>query len=154
MIAGVDVGNVGSDRGQLPPMVDQIEQRYHQPPVAMLVDGGFVTLDDIETVSDRVTVYAPVPKPRDPTRDPFTPLPADRAAVATWRQRMGTPEAQTLYKERAATAECVNAQARNRGFIRLWVRGVTKVRAIALWYALAHNLMRARALHAAAPAVA
>ena len=47
-----------------------------------------------------------------------------------------------IYKERAATAECVNAQARNRGLQRLPVRGLGKVRCVAKLYALAHNLMR------------
>jgi hypothetical protein len=28
---------------------------------------------------------------------------------------MGTDEAKAIYKNRAATAECVNAQSRNRG---------------------------------------
>ena len=54
--------------------------------------------------------------------------------------RMATAASQEIYKERAATAECVNAQARNRGLVRLLVRGVEKVRAIALWYAIAHNV--------------
>ena len=154
VIVGVDVSNRGSDRGQLAPMVEQLTQRHQQPPGAMLVDGGFATLQDIETVSPRTTVYAPVPRPRDPVRDPWAPLPGDSPAVAAWRQRMGTPEAQTLYKERAATAECVNAQTRNRGLLRLLVRGLTKVRAIALWHALAHNLSRTFALRAPAAAAA
>jgi transposase len=154
VIVGVDVSNRGSDRGQLAPMVEQVTQRHQQSPGAMLVDGGFVTVQDIDTVSARTTVYAPVPQPRDPARDPWAPLPGDRPAVAAWRQRMGTPEAQTLYKERAATAECVNAQTRNRGLLRLLVRGLTKVRAIALWHALAHNLSRTFALQAAAAAAA
>jgi transposase len=153
VIVGVDVNNVGSDRGQLPPMIDQLATRHEQLPGAMLVDGGFVTLEAIDTVSARTTVYAPVPKPRDPTRDPYASLPGDSPAVAAWRLRMGTPEAQLLYKERAATAECVNAQTRNRGLRQLLVRGLTKVRTIALWYAIAHNLMRTLALHATAPAV-
>jgi hypothetical protein len=34
--------------------------------------------------------------------------------------------------------------------IRVLVRGVAKVKAIALWYALAHNLLRAAHLRAAA----
>jgi transposase len=152
VIAGVAVGNLGSDRGELPPMVAQLEHRYHQPPAAMLVDGGFVTLDAVTAVSDRTTLYAPVPQPRDPTRDPFAPLPTDAPAVAGWRQRMGTPAAHRLYTARAATAECVNAQARNRGFLRVWVRGLPKVRAIALWYAVAHNLMRALARFSVVPA--
>jgi len=149
VIVGVDVSNQGADYGQLEPMVDQLEHRHHQSPGAMLVDGGFLRLDDLDTLQDRTTVYAPVPRPRDPTRDPHGPVPGDSAAVAAWRQRMGTTEAQALYKERAATAECVNAQARNRGLVRLLVRGLAKVRAIALWHALAHNVMRTLALRAA-----
>jgi Transposase DDE domain len=69
--------------------------------------------------------------------------------VAAWRQRMATPEAQAIYKDRAATAECVNALARNRGLRQLLVRGVAKVKAIALWYAVAHNLLRTVSLRAA-----
>jgi len=84
-----------------------------------------------------------VQQPKNPARNPHAPLPRDLPAVAAWRERMGTPEAQAIYKERAAAAECVNAQARNRGLRQLGVRGLAKVRVIALWYALAHNLMRA-----------
>ena len=46
----------------------------------------------------------------------------------------------------AATAECVNALARNRGLRQFVVRGVRKARAVVLWFALAHNLMRAAGL--------
>jgi transposase len=148
VIVGVDASNAGTDHGQLAPMVEQITTRHAEAPGATLVDGGFVTKEDIEAVSDRTTVYAPVPKPKDPTRDPHVPLPTDTPALAAWRERMGTPEAQAIYKERAATAECVNAQARNRGLRQLGLRGLAKVRVIALWYALAHNLMRAVALGA------
>ena len=148
VIVGVDASNAGTDHGQLAPMVDQIEARHQQPPAATLADGGFATKEDITAVSDRTTVYAPVQKPKDPTRDPHVPLPTDTPAVAAWRERMGTPEAKAIYKDRAATAECVNAQARNRGLRQLGVRGLAKVRVIALWYALAHNLMRAFALGA------
>jgi transposase len=115
VIVGVDATNAGTDHGQLAPMVDQLAARHAVAPEATLVDGGFATKEDIEAVSDRTTVYAPVQKPKDPTRAPHVPLPTDTPAVAAWRARMGTPEAQAIYKERAATAECVNAQARNRG---------------------------------------
>ena len=67
---------------------------------------------------------------------------------------MGTPEARRIYRERAATAECVNALARNRGLRHIPVRGLEKARAILLWFVLAHNLMRAVALRAAATATA
>ena len=48
----------------------------------------------------------------------------------------------------------MNALARNRGLRQLLVRGVAKVKAIALWYAIAHNLLRAVSLRAALAAPA
>jgi len=155
IITGVDVVTTGGDQGQLAPMVDQHEERYEQVPEAMLVDGGFVKKEAIERVSPPeggTVIYAPVMKPKDPKRDPHAPCEDDSPAVAEWRVRMGTPEAKEIYKERAATAECVNAIARNRNLQQFRVRGRTKVRTVALWYALVHNVMRAVALRAAAAA--
>lgn len=155
VIVGVDVINSGSDQGQMAPMVEQLQERHGDAPKEMLVDGGFAKKEDIERVSDPAigaTVYAPVQKSKDANRDPHTPRADDSPAVAEWRQRMATPEAKEIYKERAATAECVNAIARNRGLQRLLVRGLAKVKAIALWFALAHNLLRTVALRAVAAA--
>lgn len=151
IIVGVDVITAGSDQGQLPPMLEQIHERFAQYPGAALVDGGFVKHADLDTVSapDKdCTVYAPVPKPKDETQDRYAPRPTDSAAVAAWRQRMATTDAQAIYKERAATAECVNALARNRGLRHVLVRGVVKVKAFVLWYAVAHNVARALSLRA------
>lgn len=53
---------------------------------------------------------------------------------------MASEAAKEIYKQRAATVGCVNAQARNRGLTRFLVRGIDKVRAVALWHALAHNM--------------
>jgi len=153
IIVGVDASNCGSDLGQLAPMVEQLQDRYGRAPAELLVDGGFVKHDDIIAVARPevgCTVYAPVPAPRDPARDPYQPCPGDPEAIAQWRQRMGTEAAKTIYKERAATSECVNGIARNRGLQRLVVRGLAKVRAVFLWFALAHNLMRGVALRQAA----
>src|SRR5512135_3297632 len=116
-------------------------------------DALSVRNDQIETVSAPevgCTVYAPVPQPKDPKVDRYAPKPGDSAAVSAWRQRMGTDQAKEIYKERAATAECVNALARGRGRMCVLVRGVIKVKAIALWYVLAHNLLCAARLRAAA----
>jgi hypothetical protein len=152
-ITGTAVETTGSDMGQLEPMVDQVEERSGKVPPEWLVDGGFAQHEQIAAVSAPevgCTVYAPVPKPKDPKVDRHAPKPGDSAAVAAWRQRMGTDQAKAIYKERAATAECVNALARGRGLVCVLVRGVAKVKAIALWYALAHNLLRAARLRAAA----
>jgi transposase len=151
VITGVEVTNSGGDQGQLAPMIEQHQERYEEKPKEALVDGGFVKKADIDQVSPPqggTTVYAPVMESKDPSRDPHTPRDDDSPAVAEWRQRMSTDEAKAIYRQRAATAECVNALARNRGLQRFLVRGLQKVKAVALWYALAHNMMRAAALRA------
>lgn len=155
IVVGVDVSNSGSDQGQLVPMLEQLEERYEVIPQESLVDGGFAGLQDIEKASEMGTeVYAPVAKPKDKTRDPHVPLSTDSPAIAKWRQRMGRPEAKEIYKQRASTVECVNALARNRGLQRLLVRGLEKARAVFLWFAIAHNLMRTLSLGAGCAASA
>src|SRR5512135_1758098 len=131
------------------PMVDPVKDRTGVVPPEWLVDGGFAQHDPVDAVSapERgCTAYAPVPKPKDPKVDRVAAKPGERAAVAAWRQRMATDQAKVIDKDRAATAECINALARGRGLIRVLVRGLAKVKAVALWYALAHNLLRAAQL--------
>ena len=152
VIVGMDVVNAGSDMAQLAPMVEQVEQRLGHSPEQWLVDGGFPAHEQIDAVADKTDVYAPVPEPRatkdeqgngaQPQQDKHQPKPDDSEAVAQWRQRMASDEAKEIYKQRAATAECVNAQARNRGLLRMPVRGLTKVRSVVGLFVLAHNLMR------------
>lgn len=150
IITGVDVVNSGGDQGKLAPMVEQHEQRYDRTPDEMLVDGGFAKKDDITQVSPphgSTVVYAPVPASKKADVDPHTPRRGDSPAVVEWRERMATDEAKQIYKERASTAECVNAIARTRGGLSQFrVRGRPKVLAVILWHVLAHNLMRVVAL--------
>ena len=146
VIVGTEVVTVGSDLGQLVPMVEQVSERCGSAPDEWLVDGGYPAHEQLDAVSEHTTVYAPVPKPKDPASDPHAAKASDSEPVAAWRERMGTDEAKTIYKDRAATAECVNAQARNRGLTQLRVRGLAKVKNVVLLFALAHNLMRMAAL--------
>ena len=142
VITGVDVVNIGSDKAQMIPMVEQVKKRTGRLPKVWLIDGGFVKLEAIETMDqDGVTVYAPVPEPKDKTRHRYTPLDTDSTAIAQWRQRMGTEAGQSIYKQRKLV-ELPNAQARSRhGVQQVRVRGRRKVRCVALWVAITHNLL-------------
>jgi transposase len=142
VIVGVEVATAGSDMAQLEPMVNQVTERCGRSPEEWLVDGGFPAHNHLGAVANQTTVYAPVPKPKDPASDPHAAKPNDSEAVAEWRQRMGTDEAKHIYQDRAATAECVNALVRTRGLNQFRVRGTTKVRCVLLFHALAHNLLR------------
>src|SRR3954468_14186213 len=138
-IAGVSVDTVGSDMGKMAPMNEALAADYGQRPGQHLADGGFAKLADIADLA-HAGVYVPVPTPRNAERDRYAPLPGDPPEVAAWRERMNTDDAKAIYKERAQTAECANAQARNRGLKQFLVRGLEAVTATALWYALAHNM--------------
>jgi transposase len=147
VIVGVAVTNAGADVGHLGPMLEQLHRRYGETPAELLVDGGYIGHTDFEYVAGPAlgcTLYAPVPAPRGASHRRREPR--ESPVLTAWRARMATPEAQTIYKQRAATAECVNAQARQRGLRHVMVRGLRKVYAVALWYALAHNMVRAVAL--------
>lgn len=76
-------------------------------------------------------------------RDPHVPREGDSAAVGAWRKRMATDEAKTIYKQRAATAETVNADAKqHRGLDSLPLRGREKVLGSAYLFALTYNILR------------
>lgn len=147
IIVGVDVSNSGTDYGKMPPMIDKIEENFGLRPKEMLVDGGYAGVEDIELASAKGTkVYAPVNKRRSSTIDLHAPRKGDSEAIAEWRARMGTVAAKEIYKERAATAECVNALARRRGLSQILVRGIEQALGVTLLAAIAHNVFRAISL--------
>lgn len=159
VVVGVDVINVGSDGGQMDPMVERIEQQQQCVPNEHYTDGGFSTMDDIEKVSRRgVTLFTPVKETKrqqDEGKDPYAPRPGDSPEVGQWRQRMGTDEAKTKYRNRSK-CEWTNAMCRNRNLQQFKVRGLQKVRTVVLWFVLIHNMLRTVALRAqrALPAAA
>jgi transposase len=151
LIIGVEVPIQGNDSGLMGPMRQQIEQDYGHSPQQYLIDGGFVHLQDIEEAEKQHTqVYAPVPAVRREGHNPYAPRPSDSPEIAAWRQRMATGAAKTIYKERAAVAEWINAIQHNRGLVAFRVRGREKVKAVVLWFALLHNLLRGLLLRRAA----
>ncbi len=148
-IVGIGVIKNGSDGGQLLPAIQQIERRYGTTPPEVLADGGFASRGDIEQLSAQpqpCTVYSPPPELKTSKGETIEPKAGESAAVLAWRARMATEAAKQLYKERAATVECVNAHVRNKGLQQFPVRGVVKVLAVALLHAVTHNMTRIMSL--------
>lgn len=145
VIVGVAISTRGSDQGEALPMAEQVAERTGQYPAEYLVDGGYVKRDDITTLERRgASVYAPLRPPRTLTsgREAATPRADDSAEVIAWRTRMETEAAKTIYKQRGATAECLNAHVRRYGVLQFGVRGVDKVLSVMLLVAITHNLLR------------
>ena len=145
-IVGVEVSNEGSDSAGLSePMRQQVEQRSGRAVEQHLLDGGYLRLADIEHGQQQgVELFVP-PKPaRQPCRRgrELEPKPGDSEAVLAWKRRMASAEGKEIYRQRAATSETVNADLRSyRGLTPLTVRGLAKIKCVALWCALAYNVM-------------
>lgn len=143
-IVGVSVTNAGVDTDQLAPMRQQVQDRSGQAVAEHLADGGYLTMADVEQARAGLTLYVP-PKPaRNPETfgDEYQPRPGDGEATKQWRARMGSQAAKAIYQQRAATSETINADLKtHRGLVQLTVRGLAKATCVALWCALAYNLM-------------
>ena len=145
-IVGVEVSSEGSDStGLSEPMRAQVEPRSGGKVEQHLLDGGYLRIADIEQAHEQgVELWVP-PKPaRQPRRRgrELEPKPGDSEAVLAWKRRMASAEGKEIYRQRAATSETVNADLRSyRGLTQLTVRGLAKAKCVALWCALAYNVM-------------
>jgi transposase len=158
IIVSVEMTDRRNDSGLAMPMVDDMVRRYGKAPENLLVDTHYATNDDIAALAAHpagsVTVFAPLPTERDDVK-PAT-LAGRRSkrarepeSVKEWRSRMGTQAGQDTYRLRKLI-ERLNAHLKNHGFGFMPVRGLIKAKAIALWHALANNLMAAHRLQAQA----
>src|SRR5713226_605018 len=145
-IVGLEVSYEGSDSvGLSEPMRAQVEQRSGSKVDQHLLDGGYLRMADIEQAHEQgVKLFVP-PKPaRNLHRRgrELEPKPGDSEAILAWKGRMASAEGKEMYRQRAATSETVNADLRSyRGLTQLTVRGLSKIKCVALWCALAYNVM-------------
>jgi DDE family transposase len=145
IVVAVDVGNNGSDRGLMRPMLERLRALRGRFPGRHLVDGGFCSAEDIEWAHSKgVEVYCP-PTQSKSGADPFLPRRGDGAGVSAWRTRMGSEAGKAQYRTRTI-CECIHARWRNWDLRQLTVRGIEKVRTVVLWYALTNNVLQGRRL--------
>jgi transposase len=143
-IIGMSVTDCGSDRGQLGPVLDEIEQRYGITPEQVLADSGYDSHDDIERLHDRnITLFCPLPN--NTKGDPTVPRPKDGPGTIAWRERMASPQGQQTYKRRWPT-ERPHAHMRNHGLRQLLVRGADKVKAVVFLHVTAFNFLQFKRL--------
>jgi transposase len=145
IVVGLDVTNIGSDRGLMRPMLERSRARTGRLPGRHLVDGGFGSAEDIEWAhGEGVEVYCPPTQSKHGT-DPYLPRRGDGPGVLAWRVRMASEAGKAQYKPRSI-CECIHARWRNWDLRQLTVRGIEKVRAVVLWYALTNNILQGNRL--------
>ena len=145
-VVAVEVSNQGADSvGLSKPMREQVEQRSGRKVEQHLLDGGYMRKDDIEQAHQQgVELFVPAKPAKNPGNRgrELEPKRGDSEAVLAWKQRMASEVGKEIYKERAATSETVNADLRSyRGLTQITVRGLAKIKCVALWCALAYNVM-------------
>jgi transposase len=129
-----------NDRGLAPAMVAQVEQRCGKLPDRLLADTGAMTAADIVMIAQThpsVQVFSPPParkeasKPQSKARYERNRA-AEPQCLKEWRARLDSEEGQAVYKRRSNT-EHVHARLKNRGFGRMVLRGLAKVRIACLF---------------------
>jgi len=145
IVVAVEVCNTGSDRGLMRPMLERLHALTGHLPERHLADGGFCSAEDIEWAhGEGVEVYCPPTQSKHGT-DPYLPRRGDGAGVLAWRARMGSEAGKAQYKPRSI-CECIHARWRNWDLRQLTVRGLDKVRAVVLCYALTNNILQGHRL--------
>jgi hypothetical protein len=137
-----------NDRGLAPAMVAQVEQRCGKLPDRLLADTGAMTAADIVAIAQAhpsVQVFSPPPARKEASKpESKARYERNRAAepqcLKEWRARMESEEGLVAYKRRSNT-EHVHARLKNRGFGRMILRGLVKVRIVCLLHAVTHNMM-------------
>ena len=160
-IVAIEPTDRRQDGGLAMATLDQVERRCGTLPERVLADSTAITQDDIEQLSQRAAelrVYSPPSPEREDVkaetkRKRRWKRRREPEAVKEWRQRMDTEAGREVYRRRKLT-EHVHAKLKNRGFARMMLHGVAKVRIVCLLHALAHNLLQACRLRAAPPTIA
>jgi len=146
IIVSVEVTNEGNDGSQLEPMYKKVCEDYQRKPKNVLVDGAYATKQGVTAVESNGTkVVSTIPRREQLEKrgkDPHSQQKGETPEYAQFRARMAEAEYQQLYQSRPSVAEFPNADCRNRNLRQFRVRGKAKVKAVALWHALAFNLMR------------
>jgi transposase len=154
IIVSVEMTDRRNDAGLAMPMVDDLVRRYGMAPRRLLVDTLYATTADIAALAEHPAGSVEVFMPTPTESDDITPRglanrirarAREPESIKEWRCRMASQAGQDTYRVRKLI-ERVNANLKNHGFGVLPVRGLIKAKTVALWHALANNLMAAHRL--------
>ena len=141
IIVAVDVGNNGSDRCLMKPMLEQLHEQTGRFPKRHIVDGGFCNARDIEWAHRLgIEVFCPPTKSKSGV-DPYLPRASDGEGTEIWRARMASEAGKAQYAIRVI-CECIHARWRNWDLRQVTVRGLEKVRAVVTLYAFTNNVLQ------------
>ncbi len=146
VIYGVDTVKT-LDPGTAPCLIAQVQERLKKLKMnnikSWIADAAYSSKNDIVTVANLFVdcFYFAPPKPRKGI-DPKKHLKGDCEAIKKWRDSIGSEKVTELYKKRCSTAEFSNMHVKNQALREFSVRGLVKVKGMALLHAIAQNVSR------------
>ena len=156
LIVGQQVTQAASDKEQLTPMLETIEQQAGQRPPAILADNGYCSeknleyLESVEHPERKVEGYIATGKSKHGEhRLPCKPGPLPKGAtrVDRMKRKLQTKAGKAVYAARKCVVEPVFGQIKQaRGFRQFLLRGLKKVQGEWALLCMTHNILK---LHAA-----
>ena len=158
IIVAADVTNQQTDRAQLAPMVQQVEQNSGAKPEKVSADTGYYSPQQVQAPSlEGIDLYVKPddppkinaskvtrragPKQAKPPRSGYGPDGIPR--IDHLRAKLATAEGRAIYAKRREIVEPVFGQIKQwRGFRQFWLRGLAKTRAEWRLICLTHNLLK------------
>jgi transposase len=146
IIVAATLTNSASDAGQLLAVVDLIGGHLGRGPRQVSADAGYCSESNLEGLAERgIDAYVATGRMSRSYRCPSAPrgrIPARLTVRERMQRKLLTKRGRRAYRLRQQVVEPVFGQIRNKGMIRLWLRG--EVKALHEWrlHCIGHNLTK------------
>ncbi|MCB0392816.1 MAG: transposase [Bdellovibrionales bacterium] len=140
---GVRVTQNGTDGGEMSKMHNQLKNMYQRDFKSYVVDDGYASRADIESVQMQGTkVYIPIDGHLKSTKQKVLAQDTDSITESMKElvNRMESDEGKKVYNKRIRASETVHAYFRNHGLGQLLVRGTVNVLGFINIFCLAYNM--------------
>jgi len=146
IIVAAEVVQTPTDKQQLVPMLEAVEQNLGRKPEQASADSGYFSSSAVTSQRlDGIELFVPPDKVKhsDPVEAAPEPVPHDASVIEQMRHKLRTTLGRQIYGKRKAVVEPVFGQIKEaRGFRRFSFRGVKAVQAEWSLVCLTHNLLK------------
>jgi len=146
VIVAATLTNNAADVAHLLPVVDLIGDHMGRDPGEVSADAGYCSEDNLERLAERgIDAYVATGRMSRSYRCPPAPrgrIPDHLSVRERMQRKLMTKRGRRIYRQRQQVVEPVFGQIRNKGLIRLWLRGEVKALGEWLLHCIGHNLVK------------
>jgi len=146
IIVAADLNNMAADAPQLIPMLDLVRTNLGRNPAEISADAGYCSEANLQVLDERpLRSFVATGKMHRSYNQPAAPrgrIPAHLDVRQRMQRKLLTKAGRARYRLRQQVVEPVFGQIRNKGLIRLLLRGEEKCRAEWILHCIGHNLTK------------